>query len=138
MTNEDKELIADYKEENRRLIDWVNDLQSGMYINCVYCGHRYGHKKNTPATMADILKQHIEKCPKHPMSHLKRENRGLKAENQRQAKEIERFREVLEQYANINNWHTHNCVTGPLINNRNYEYECCDLGPEEAQDALSR
>ena len=50
---------------------WVNDLQSGMYINCVYCGHQYGPKENTPISMADVLKQHIEKCPKHPMSKLK-------------------------------------------------------------------
>jgi DNA-directed RNA polymerase subunit RPC12/RpoP len=50
---------------------WVNDLQSGMYINCVYCGHRYGPKESTPATAAEILKMHVERCPKHPMSALK-------------------------------------------------------------------
>jgi hypothetical protein len=50
---------------------WVNDLHSEMYINCVYCGHRYGPKESTPVSMADILKEHIEKCPKHPMSKLK-------------------------------------------------------------------
>ena len=55
------------KAENERLKQWISDLQSGMYINCVYCGHRYGPK------MADILKEHIEKCPEHPMSHLKAE-----------------------------------------------------------------
>ena len=27
-------------EEIERLKNWVNDLQAGMYINCVYCGHR--------------------------------------------------------------------------------------------------
>jgi len=57
---------------------WINDLQSGMYINCVYCGHRYGAQENTPSSMADILKEHIEKCPKHPMSQLKEENEELK------------------------------------------------------------
>jgi len=51
---------------------WVNDLQSGMYINCVYCGHRYGPKDKVPAAMADVLKQHVEQCPKHPMSALKK------------------------------------------------------------------
>jgi hypothetical protein len=50
---------------------WVNDLQSGMYINCVYCGYRYGPNSEIPATMADVLKEHIEQCPKHPMSALK-------------------------------------------------------------------
>lgn len=59
------------KEENKKLKQWVSDLQSGMYINCVYCGHRYGHKEDTPASMANILKEHIENCPDHPMSKLK-------------------------------------------------------------------
>lgn len=40
-------------------------------MNCVYCGYRYGPKDDTPVSMADILKEHIEKCPDHPMSHLK-------------------------------------------------------------------
>lgn len=61
--------------EVRQLKQWVNDLQSGMYINCVYCGHRYGPKESTPATategpsptMAESLKRHIERCPKHPL-----------------------------------------------------------------------
>lgn len=52
---------------------WVNDLHSGMYVNCVYCGHRYGPLYKIPATMADALKAHIEQCPKHPMSALKAE-----------------------------------------------------------------
>lgn len=59
--------------ERARLQQWVHDLQSGMYINCVYCGHRYGPRDEVPATMADALKEHIEQCPKHPMSALKAE-----------------------------------------------------------------
>lgn len=58
-------------DEIERLNEWINDLQSGMYVNCVYCGHRYGPKEDTPVAMADILKEHIEKCPKHPMSEMK-------------------------------------------------------------------
>ena len=58
-------------EDNMVLQQWNNDLMSGMYVNCVYCGHRYGPVENTPTSMADILKEHIEKCPKHPMSKLK-------------------------------------------------------------------
>lgn len=54
-----------------RLLFWVNDLQSGMYVNCVYCGHCYGPKETTPVSMADALKAHVEECPKHPMSALK-------------------------------------------------------------------
>lgn len=63
---------AALKAENERLVKWVDDLQSGMYISCVYCGHRYGPKDKVPYTMADALKQHIETCPKHPMSALKK------------------------------------------------------------------
>ena len=55
------------------LEEWVNDLHSGMYINCVYCGHRYGPNPGTPVAMANVLKAHIEICPKHPMSAMKRE-----------------------------------------------------------------
>ncbi len=75
---EDK--ITAIQADNQRLQQWVNDLQSGMYINCVYCGHRYGPRSNTPVSMADVLKAHVEKCPKHPMSALKVENERLKAE----------------------------------------------------------
>jgi hypothetical protein len=81
--------------ENLRLSEWVNDLQSGMFINCVYCGHNYGPSDEVPAsivvppdtvtakglatgpdvnidwTMADVLKAHIEKCPKHPLSQAR-------------------------------------------------------------------
>jgi hypothetical protein len=50
-----------------RLQKWVDDLQSGMYVNCVYCGHRYGPCETTPVSMADALKAHVEQCPKHPL-----------------------------------------------------------------------
>jgi polyhydroxyalkanoate synthesis regulator phasin len=63
----------------RELEQWVRDLQSGMYINCVYCGHRYGPKEGTPVSMADVLKEHIEVCPRNPMSKLKEENEELRA-----------------------------------------------------------
>lgn len=58
---------------------WVSDLQSGLYVNCVYCGHRYGPGETTPVTMADALKAHIEICKSHPMSALKSELAALKA-----------------------------------------------------------
>ena len=56
-----KELEAD----NQRLDKWVGDLQSGMYINCVYCGHQY--PRGTPGVMQEILYEHIRKCQKHPL-----------------------------------------------------------------------
>lgn len=76
------------KAENKRLQDWVNDLSAGMYINCVYCGHRYGPDDEVPSTMAQVLKEHIEVCPEHPMS-------ALKAKNERIWK---RFELVIDRY----------------------------------------
>jgi len=77
---EDKDKrIAELEIECSELAIWVNDLQSGMYINCVYCGHRYGPDPGTPVAMADVLKAHIEACPKHPMSVIKRERDEARA-----------------------------------------------------------
>ena len=68
------------EKENERLRNGIDDLQSGMYINCVYCGHRYGPSDEHAATvvddgatpsMQDALKAHVEKCPEHPMSRLR-------------------------------------------------------------------
>lgn len=67
------------RAEVEQLRAWVGDLQSGMYVNCVYCGHRYGPGETTPVSMADALKAHVEECPHHPMSALRRENERLKA-----------------------------------------------------------
>ncbi len=66
-----EELYAELQEERDRLKQHVADLQSGMYVNCVYCGHRYGPTECTPVSKADVLKAHIEVCPEHPMSELK-------------------------------------------------------------------
>lgn len=71
------ETAATLRAENERLRQWVNDLQSGMYVNCVYCGHRYGPESEVPATMAEVLKRHVEQCPEHPMSKLRAENERL-------------------------------------------------------------
>jgi hypothetical protein len=65
-------LYADYSEVSR-LEKWIDDLQSGMWINCVYCGHRYGPNaspttKDFKLTMRKTLEQHINVCPKHPLS----------------------------------------------------------------------
>lgn len=67
-------------QEHKRLCAWVDDLQSGMYVNCVYCGHQYGPGETTPVSMAEALKTHVETCPEHPMSRLKSENRQLRDE----------------------------------------------------------
>ncbi len=72
--------MAELESEVERLQAWINDLQSGMCINCVYCGHRYGPDPGTPVAMADVLKQHIEQCSKHPLSQAKAEIERLKEE----------------------------------------------------------
>lgn len=72
--------LASLRAALKRYKRWVNDLQSGMYVNCVYCGHRYGPEKDTPVSMADVLKAHVEKCPEHPMSKLKTELERATAE----------------------------------------------------------
>ena len=66
-----EDLLEAERKAREELEQWVTDLQSGMYVNCVYCGHRYGPNETTPVTMADALKEHIEQCSKHPMSELK-------------------------------------------------------------------
>ncbi len=50
------------------LESWINDMHSGMFINCVYCGHRHG--RTHEEIPADTLRRHISTCPKHPMSKL--------------------------------------------------------------------
>ncbi len=65
--------MTDLEAENKRLRQWVTDLQSGYWVNCVYCGHRYGPAEDTPVSQAEVLKAHIEQCPEHPMSALKHE-----------------------------------------------------------------
>jgi hypothetical protein len=65
------QMYLDLCDENERLNKWINDLQSGMFVNCVYCGHRYGPDPGTPVAMAEVLKEHVVKCPKHPMSKLR-------------------------------------------------------------------
>lgn len=67
------------QEKVDRLQAWVSDLQAGMYINCVYCGHRYGPDSEVPASMADVLKEHIEQCPEHPLSAAMAHIRELEA-----------------------------------------------------------
>ncbi len=78
-----KSVCRDWQQQNRELErykTWVNDLQSGMYINCVYCGHRYGPQEDVPASMADVLKEHISKCPEHPLAAALAEIERLKAD----------------------------------------------------------
>lgn len=77
------EHIESLTAENSQLEAWIDDLQSGMYINCVYCGHRYGpnsdpYTKDFHLTMRKALEGHIASCPKHPLSAAKKEIAALK------------------------------------------------------------
>lgn len=78
----DKEVeLSDLDDGSKveRLKQWVADLQSGMFVNCVYCGHRYGPGETTPVSMADALKAHIRECPEHPLSHALRALQAVSA-----------------------------------------------------------
>ena len=75
----DADDIPELLDDIDRLREWVDDLHSGMYINCVYCGHRYGPDDgNHLVTMQNALREHVEQCPEHPMSQLKADNARLR------------------------------------------------------------
>ena len=40
-------------------------------LTCVYCGHQY--EQGTPPDSAQVLTEHIAKCPEHPMAKLRAE-----------------------------------------------------------------
>jgi polyhydroxyalkanoate synthesis regulator phasin len=81
-----QERIGELEQQVERLELHVNDLQSGMYINCVYCGHRYGPADSHAATvkdgkpMAEALREHISVCPEHPLSHATQQVERLERE----------------------------------------------------------
>jgi len=86
-------------DEVERYQKWVNDLQAGMYINCVYCGHCYGPDDEVAASMQDALKEHVEQCPEHPMSVLKEEIASLQKEATSAESEINRLGQELAESA---------------------------------------
>lgn len=86
------ELADLIRKEIKRLEKWVADLQSDKYINCVYCGHRYGPIEETEQTQQEILYAHIQQCPEHPLSKAQKridellQNGGISMDNyQKQA-----------------------------------------------------
>lgn len=83
MTEQKDPTIDEYKAEIVRLSEWVMDLQSSFYVNCVYCGYRYGPNHSTKVAQADVLKDHIENCEHHPLSKLKLKFNELLKENTR-------------------------------------------------------
>lgn len=76
--------LAAAHAEIARLRAWVADLQSGLVLNCVYCGHAYG-PVSTP-TPRERLDAHVRICPEHPLAGLRRAiRRYLHAEVRRAA-----------------------------------------------------
>lgn len=63
--------------DRNRLMRWITDLQSGMYVNCVYCGHRYGPYGEKPAQEA--LTEHVAECEHHPLAAANRKIAQLEA-----------------------------------------------------------
>ena len=59
-------------KEIESLQQWIRDVQGKTFVNCIYCGHRYGAASITPVALADIMKQHVAQCPKHPLSVTKK------------------------------------------------------------------
>lgn len=57
-------------EKIARLEAWIADLQNGGYVNCVYCGMRYGEGPDAAVALEPALKAHVEQCPEHPLAKL--------------------------------------------------------------------
>jgi hypothetical protein len=101
--------IQRLKQENARLEQWVNDCQSGMYINCVYCGHRYGPhdpENDHLVSMREALHKHIEQCPKHPLSAMKRVLDAFRAASEFASFSDKELRDMNELMKSVNDPNT--------------------------------
>ena len=89
-------LVEQLSDRIKELEKWIDDLQSGMYINCVYCGHRY--PPGIQASRRKILYEHIKQCPKHPLSvaesRIKELESDLKLNASMSAKQCDLARET--------------------------------------------
>lgn len=74
MTEQEKEIIK-LRKQIKELKQWNDDLQSGLYVNCAYCGHRYA--PGTSAVQSHILYKHIKECKQHPLYHQRRKTKRL-------------------------------------------------------------
>lgn len=89
------------RAENERLEHWVDDLQDGGWVNCVYCGQRYGERDEqlqVHQTMREALAEHVESCPKHPMAKLKAERDKLKAELERLRRQVRKANVAISKH----------------------------------------
>ena len=54
------------------------DVKAGMYVRCIYCSTTFTPgDKDTPETMAEMVKKHITGCAKHPMNLMVKRCRYL-------------------------------------------------------------
>lgn len=91
------EMIKKMNAELTKARRWVSDLQSGQYVNCVYCGHCYGPGEEAASSKADALKAHIEACPEHPMSAVKEELARLHAALEFTRENVDRIYDVIRR-----------------------------------------
>lgn len=140
-----KKIVNKLKEKDKeieRLQSWVNDLQVNSHIICIYCGHRIWKLNNEVFTsMVDVLKEHIEKCPKHPLFEAKQEieklNKLLLVEqisNQGKLEEIEQLKKIIEEYANHKPWcdYGHTGLSKKELQALNTNTAKCNCGYYEA------
>ena len=65
--------------EIHKLRSWVNDLQSQLFLNCVYCGHRTDPEDYHEQEVWQVLQEHAEQCEHHPMYTLKQKMLGFES-----------------------------------------------------------
>ncbi|MCK9596683.1 hypothetical protein M0R19_05825 [Candidatus Pacearchaeota archaeon] len=64
-TNDIVDYINSLKQKILDLEKWIDNLQEGTIITCVYCGHAY--PPGTQTSRRKVLYEHIKICPKHPL-----------------------------------------------------------------------
>lgn len=82
--------------DRNRLIRWIMDLQSGMYVNCVYCGHRYGPYGEKPAQEA--LTRHVDNCEHHPLFKARQTIASMQATGYLHPRELNTILGALRMY----------------------------------------
>lgn len=85
-------IVSILEDENSRLRAENERLSELLWgSRCVYCGEVVGKDKKNQETADNVLRAHVETCPKHPVSKLRKENEQLKADL---AADQERWRPV--------------------------------------------
>ena len=79
-----RQVIKELKDENiekaeeiKTLKGWINGLPQ-LYVNCVYCGHRFKPNPEVFPSQTDVVREHMEKCSKHPLFQANQKIKELK------------------------------------------------------------